>query len=343
MRSSVGWAALYLLPLLGEGGPLYSPAQDCAQCHRAEAAGQRNTPMAQALVSTAHCAILVRHAKLTFTEGIYRSAIQREGDRSILSVTDGRDTLSVPLLWAFGNGKAGQTYVFEHDGALYESRLSYYSALDALDLTMGARNSAPNGIVMAAGRRMDANGARECFGCHSLGATSGGNLNLAAVSPGVGCENCHGPVDQHAAAVRAGEASGMKLPKLGEMSAEEMNELCGRCHRTWQEISLHGPRGVNNVRFQPYRLTNSRCYDPGDTRIRCTACHDPHGPLETGATAYDRRCTACHSAVAHGKTCSVGKSGCVTCHMPKVDLPGAHADFTDHQIRIVRAGDPYPN
>jgi hypothetical protein len=29
--------------------------------------------------------------------------------------------------------------------------------------------------------------------------------------------------------------------------------------------------------------------------------------------------------------------------MPKIDLPGAHAKFTDHQIRIVRAGDPYPN
>jgi hypothetical protein len=29
--------------------------------------------------------------------------------------------------------------------------------------------------------------------------------------------------------------------------------------------------------------------------------------------------------------------------MPKIDLPGAHARFTDHQIRIAHAGDPYPN
>jgi hypothetical protein len=29
--------------------------------------------------------------------------------------------------------------------------------------------------------------------------------------------------------------------------------------------------------------------------------------------------------------------------MPKIDLPGAHAKFTDPQIRIVRASDPYPN
>jgi formate-dependent nitrite reductase cytochrome c552 subunit len=39
----------------------------------------------------------------------------------------------------------------------------------------------------------------------------------------------------------------------------------------------------------------------------------------------------------------VAKANCVECHMPKVDLPGAHHKFTDHQIRIARAGEPYPN
>jgi hypothetical protein len=29
--------------------------------------------------------------------------------------------------------------------------------------------------------------------------------------------------------------------------------------------------------------------------------------------------------------------------MPKVQLPGGHMTFTDHQIRIVKAGDAYPN
>ena len=33
--------------------------------------------------------------------------------------------------------------------------------------------------------------------------------------------------------------------------------------------------GVANVRFQPYRLISSKCYDAEDSRIRCTACHDP--------------------------------------------------------------------
>jgi hypothetical protein len=29
--------------------------------------------------------------------------------------------------------------------------------------------------------------------------------------------------------------------------------------------------------------------------------------------------------------------------MPKIEIPGSHKLFTDHQIRIARANAPYPN
>jgi len=80
-----------------------------------------------------------------------------------------------------------------------------------------------------------------------------------------------------------------------------------------------------------------------DRRIRCTTCHDPHGQINTNLASYDAKCAACHSTALHTKVCSVAKDNCVTCHMPKIDLPGAHHKFTDHQIRIVKAGEPYPN
>jgi hypothetical protein len=67
------------------------------------------------------------------------------------------------------------------------------------------------------------------------------------------------------------------------------------------------------------------------------------------AAFYDSKCLACHGA-AHttatatpAKVCPVAKADCASCHMPKVDLPGAHARFTDHMIRVVHPGDPYPN
>lgn len=338
MRAGL-WLVLPGLPFLAAA----AGDSPCIACHTAQTTHFRATPMAQALERVEVCNILKQHPDLSFQEGPYQSHIARQGDRSLLTVTRGSETLTVPLLWAFGRGQAGQTYVFEYNGAMYESRVSFYDSLGALDVTMGAMGSTPQSIAEAAGRRMDALGARDCFGCHSAGGVSEGKLHLEALTPGVGCESCHGPAEKHAEAVRAGAAAAAKLPRLGALSTEDLSDLCGRCHRTWSQIALNGLRGVNNVRFQPYRLANSKCYDASDGRIRCTACHDPHGALETNLTSYDAKCAACHSAALHTKVCRVAKANCAGCHMPKIELPGAHARFTDHQIRIARAGDPYPN
>ncbi len=337
--------ALLLLPLIlmAHTAPPYTGGGVCAQCHREEFTHYQTTPMAGALDSVAECKILREHPDLTFQSGEYRYHIERLGDASLMTVTGNGQQLAVPLSWAFGLGRAGQTYVFERNGVFYESRVSFYEALGGLDLTMGAGGSRVTDVIDAAGRPMSAESARDCFGCHSTGGVSQGRLNLESMKPGVDCEACHGPAEKHVSAVRAGNPVEARMPRLGELNAEEMSEFCGRCHRTWSQIAMHGPLGVNNVRFQPYRLSNSKCYDASDRRIRCTACHDPHAPLVQSAAAYDSKCEACHSAAANGRICRVAKTRCVTCHMPKTDLPGSHAKFTDHEIRVARAGQPYPN
>jgi Cytochrome c3 len=316
---------------------------DCAACHAKEASHFRTTPMALAAEAVESCDILKSHTNLQFQEGPYHTEIRREGNRSIITVTQGTEKFTVPILYALGQGKAGQTYVFEHDGALYESRASFYNAVGGLDLTIGDIATKPNTIVDAAGRRLFPADAANCMGCHSNGGVTGGVLHLESVVPGVACQSCHLQAEKHAKAVRAGNVAAAKLPDLGGLAAEDMSELCGRCHRTWAQIAQTGMHGPNTVRFQPYRLTNSKCYDVEDQRIRCTACHNPHAALNPDPASYDSKCTACHSKALHTKVCSVAKANCVSCHMPKVDLPGAHAQFTDHQIRIFRAGDPYPN
>jgi len=336
----LGLAALFLTPLLCHGG---SGDATCMPCHNQETAHFRVTPMGKALETAAECEILKGHPLLQYQEGAYHTEIKRDGDRSVLTVTRGKETFTVPILWAFGQGQAGQTYVFEYDGAMFESRASFYVAAGALDTTIGALGTAPKDIVEAAGRRMDAAGARSCFGCHSNNGVSGGKLVMEALVPGVGCQSCHGAVEKHANAVLAGDVKGAALPRLNDLSPEDMANLCGKCHRTWASIAEGGPLGPNNVRFQPYRLANSKCYDVDDRRIRCTACHDPHEPLNTNLASYDGKCTACHATSLHTRTCPVGKTRCVECHMPKIALPGAHSRFTDHQIRIARPGEPYPN
>ena len=68
----------------------------------------------------------------------------------IYTVSDGKDTLRIPLDWAFGQGTTGQTYVYQREGRWYESRVSYFSALQGLDLTIGMQSITPHNLIEAA-------------------------------------------------------------------------------------------------------------------------------------------------------------------------------------------------
>jgi len=344
-RTFYGALAGVLFPILvavAAGAPS-EPRQRCAQCHPAQAIPQPSTSMARALETVAACDILHANPALSFRAGAYSYSIAREGERSIYSVTDGKETLSVPLAWAFGLGSAGQTYVFERGGKWYESRVSFYKKLSGLDLTMGARGNISQNLEEAAGRLLSAKDTVQCFNCHATNAIHNGRLEPNRLEPGVLCERCHGSAEKHVEAIKSGNARHAAMRKLGQLSADEMSDFCGQCHRTWSQIAMNGPHDINNVRFQPYRLTNSQCYDPDDVRIRCVACHDPHREVEHSTVFYDAKCLACHAASArHAKQCPKAATDCVTCHMPKYEIPDSHNLFTDHQIRVAKPGEPYP-
>lgn len=326
-----------------------SAKPNCATCHPAETAAFPQTGMSRALESVKDCVILKQHPELSATIGGYHYEITRQGDETRYSVTDGKNKISVLILWAFGQGAVGQTYVFERDGRLFESRVSYFTELNGLDLTMGAANRAPSNLDEAAGRLMSATETRDCFGCHSTGLVLSDKMHPDQLTPGIQCARCHTGAQQHAQAASTGDVRLAAIQKLSQLSTEEISDFCGQCHRTWSQIATDGPHTILNVRFQPYRLTSSKCYDAVDPRIRCTACHNPHHDLETKPAAYDAKCLACHSTAATPPTpasahiCRVSRTNCVSCHMPKTELPGAHYQFSDHRIRIVRAGEKYPD
>lgn len=343
-------------------GVRYVGSQVCAECHDSIVASQQKTPMGLALASPANCSILGSHPKLTYRSGKYHYSITRTGSQSLYTVTDGTSTLSIPILHCFGMGEGGQTYVLNHKGKFFESRVSFYRDIRGLDITMGHATTPPASLEEAMGREMAMTETRSCFGCHSTNSLSGSTLQLDQLIEGVSCEACHGPGEKHIAMMKNGElragtdAEGQKHifnPK--GLSAEGMSNFCGACHRTWEDVALMNIRGVFNVRFQPYRLANSKCYDMDDNRISCIACHDPHENRKHDAAYYDSKCAACHRATPRptpagsGQTarrslsCRVGKANCASCHMPKYEIPGSHLTFRDHHIRIVRPGERYPN
>lgn len=339
MKKAVLFATL--MASLAAAAPGSAGPEACARCHAAQAT-QPDTAMAHTLVRAENCSVLEKNPRLTFEKDGYSYEIAREGERSTYTVRKGAESFSVPLVWGFGQGKtAGQTYMFQWNGGWYDTRVSFYPAIQGLDVTMGFETVRPRNVEQAAGRRLDSKLLMGCFDCHATDVIRESKLDLDHLKPGILCDKCHGPSTAHLEAVRTGSTANLAMEKLGRLSAEKMSNFCGRCHGDVAGVAANGQRGTATVKFQPYRLAESRCYNEADRRIGCVACHDPHRELEMRPAAYDSKCEACHQAGGM-KICKVGTHDCVTCHMPKVEPPGTHHRFTDHQIRIAKASDPYP-
>lgn len=341
------WRPTRELPGVGHVG-----SQNCAECHTYQSQNFFSTPMAHALEKISDCELLIKRPRLTFSEGAFSYRITRQGNRSIYTVSDGAQSISEPLLFCFGQGVAGQTYIFQHNGALYESRVSYFQKSQNLNITILHPRSRPASLKDALGRLMNAEGAKGCFSCHSTAAVKDSQLQLDRLVAGVGCEACHGPGEKHVAAIKAKNFNDLQIFNPGKLDAFDLTqEFCGACHMSFEKaITMPDHGGINNLRFQPYRIFNSRAHFKNDPRMSCTACHDPHDHLEHKASFYDSKCLACHlSDSKEAKTeeraaapCPVSKRECVSCHMPKVEVPEMHFKFTDHWIRIVKPNEPVP-
>ena len=346
-------------------GERFVGREACASCHAEKSRSQPHTAMGHALSGAVESDVLRAHPRMTFRAGEYFYEIVSDGQQNSYRVTKGKETIGEPILYAFGNAHVAQTYVYRRNGRLYEARVSYYTAIDGLDWTIGDVLNPPPSLEEAAGRDISGDEARNCFSCHGTAAVVNTRLQLDRLIPGVTCETCHGPGGSHTAVMlfAPGESKYIFNPKT--LDAESLSqEFCGACHRGVDTVAMMPDLGgVNNVRFQPYRLFNSRGHDPKDARFACTACHDPHEDLKKGDTIYDRKCTTCHAPLSAdqgtarkniatagkravpstaGKSCPVASERCVSCHMPKVELPGAHFKFTDHRVRIARQGEVYP-
>jgi hypothetical protein len=324
-------------------------------CHRARSESQPRTPMGRALALPGANSVLKDIPKLTVRKGPYIYTIETHGGESTYSVSDGTRTITLPIHWNFGAG--AQTWVLERDGHQYESAVSYYPSIPGLDFTTGDEDLKPKNLDEAVGRPIELRETKVCFGCHASNAVTNGKMTYETLRPGVTCEHCHAGTAAHLTDAVNGDFDSTP-PDLRKKSAEDISNFCGQCHRSWETVVRNHWRGDLTVRFQPYRIANSRCFDGADPRISCIACHDPHQDIVRQDSTYDAQCLACHSSSAaplassspsedrpqtHAKSCPTAKSDCVSCHMPKIKLPNGHLTFTDHQIRIVKPGEPFPN
>ncbi|MGH9405735.1 MAG: multiheme c-type cytochrome [Terriglobia bacterium] len=338
----------------------YTGPEVCARCHASIARTWSATQMAHAIEPAADSQYLRANPDMSFQRGKYTYRIARSGNQSIYSVTDGAQTLSVPLLWAYGVGVVGQAFIFRLNGTYYESEAAYYPVLHRLSVVAGLSGSPPPTLPAAFGLPLVPVAAQQCISCHTTAAVTDNQLRVDEMIRGVTCEACHGPGARHVSLMeeRAKSASyrGRTVPAGAQaanslifnpatLAPPAMENFCGACHRTSALVIAEGLHGLDTVHYEPYRLEMSQCWIM-TRRITCVTCHDPHQPLQREA-AYDSACLSCHpathraaGAVRFGKACPVATHNCATCHMPKCRLPRAPFVMSDHFIRIVAPADP---
>ncbi|MDQ2747402.1 MAG: hypothetical protein M3T96_09095 [Acidobacteriota bacterium] len=320
----------------------YVGNQKCLNCHAEKE--QLGTPMAHAILKPSDSKILDEFPSKPFKNGDYIYEVKKQGGDITYTVSDGKNKQSFPVLYSFGEGRKAQVYIFRYKDALYESRVSFYRGIKGLDFTVAQPQQVPTTLENAVGREIPKAELQNCFGCHSTGAVKEKKLNFDHLNEAISCEACHGPGENHIKAVVSEDANGTQIFNPANLiPLEQTQEFCGACHIGFEQ-ELNMPEGVNTIRFQPYRLFSSKSHDPNDARLSCTACHNPHEKLEENPIAYDAKCFTCHVSSPTEKmtkerfapACPVKTTNCVTCHMPKTDVPEMHYKFTDHLIRVVR-------
>jgi len=252
--------------------------------------------------------------------------------------------------YAFGSGDRGVTPVgHDEEEQFLEFRLSYYHEPVGWDVTSGHPVQSDLPARIYRGLRLTVDEVRRCMDCHNthphaiLTRTGPESFDSA-----IGCERCHGPGGNHLTAV-ASKKPDLAIARPTLVSGPPIVALCGDCHSPRTKDLKLSPGSPASIRFPAVTLTWSRCYSESGDALDCTTCHNPHQNAEASTRWYESRCLECHSAAgraanrppAHGsdragpKSCPVRPaSGCINCHMPKVETPVAHTRFTDHFIRV---------
>jgi Cytochrome c3 len=314
--------------------------------------------MGRTAAAAAGSEILKSHPQLAFQAGPIGYQITTSNGGNLYRVTEGSHTNSASLTWSFGDGHVGQSYLFERGGTLYESRVSYFGALNGLDFTPGRRLTDPKDFEQAMARPVTGSEVVRCFACHSTASTIDNKFNSSRMIPGITCEACHGPGRDHVIEQQVAQFQGNSgqhsetIFDPGKLAPLDAVDFCGSCHGTYWDVKLQGLVGMANIRAQPYRLEKSRCWGTkGDVRLTCVACHNPHRPPVRDLSAYDKICLNCHlpaltakpTADHPGPACKVATKDCTSCHMPRYEDSTMHYTFTDHYIRVVAPHSIYPD
>jgi hypothetical protein len=367
-------------PTSAAPGYVGSPA--CARCHRKIYESYSRTDMGRSM-AIANPALLGkmstfatifdqrsnRHFEAFVKDGsLYQSEYESGGGAE----SNFRDTHKVD--WIIGAGANGFGAIVSRENYLIEAPLSFYSKTSGWALSPGyefADYGFSRPILPG------------CIQCHSGRSEAIVDGNGRFRDPpftelAIGCENCHGPGESHAAEMLISpEAGGGSVVNPAKLSPWLADNICMSCHQSGDARVLRAGKHYRDFRpgtaldetvslflvpFGPasapkddllehyLSMRLSKCYRNSDGKLGCMSCHDPHvQPGATEAPAYFReKCLACHTE----KSCAVPlllrqrkkpSDDCAGCHMPKRDVTViSHSVLSNHRI-VAQADEPFPD
>ncbi|MEZ6122260.1 MAG: multiheme c-type cytochrome [Planctomycetaceae bacterium] len=317
----------------------WADESSCAECHNqsdefsktghANTLRRAETPASRALLSK------LSECEAALAEG---TRVIDEGDQLIAETSPDAVLHRLKLDWCFGSGMHATTWVStlpdSHGNTdTLEYRWTWFTSLQGFAVTPGQPAQRGDSSVSVHGLLFDGSKARRCFSCHStVLPVSSGQIEEDGIHPGVTCQRCHGPREEH---VR----SEGEIHPVGWTTSDRMESVrrCAVCHRLPEERPAADIRPDNPaiVRFQPMGLQQSACFLKSE--MRCTTCHDPHRPMDAQDSAGIWQCLQCHNPEDDTHTlCGLGRNDdCLRCHMPAVQMEFP-VKFTDHWIRVLK-------
>jgi tetratricopeptide (TPR) repeat protein len=163
----------------------------------------------------------------------------------------------------------------------------------------GQENRQPGEWGHWTGRGMNWNSM--CAACHNTAVRKNydsgtDSYHTTMAEPTVGCEACHGPLQEHKEWQNQFGASGRKDPTLRKLSPDQVVDNCGFCHARRSELTgdfkpgddfsdqmhlqlvdqsetFYADGQVHEEDYEYAAFLGSRMHARG---VRCTDCHNPH-------------------------------------------------------------------
>ena len=213
-----------------------------------------------------------------------------------------------------------------------------------------------------------------CYGCHVSQIVTNYDLERDSyetswVEPGINCETCHGPAEEHIRVSRV-ESKGqlpedLKIIRGGhngrvKFTADQQNSNCAPCHAKMSPLSNQFPPGdtffnhydlitLEDPDFYPdgrdlgenYTMTTwmlSPCAQASE--LDCLTCHTSSGRYRfKDAEKANQDCLPCHQEKVddpephshHPASLAEDGPRCVSCHMPMTSFARMHR--SDHSMR----------